>query len=233
MYGTNHLVDVDFVEIGEKELPNLMKIIKDTCHLSGDFHLRLFNFKFKRFFEIRAQDFPLKGVMMLDVVFNNNEHAISVSGYHSDILSSVYEFRKGNVSNLKHEMWEPGKFEIPLERFSKSVRSELELATLEANPSNERPHTVSPSLYREIRTLISMYLVQFTYYPTRKMVMDACLTLVNTYKFLASKSNDDPLGIEDWISTVNGKMTELRRESKHPEVLANRCKIKFNMKHFK
>ncbi|XP_065349529.1 uncharacterized protein LOC135945638 [Cloeon dipterum] len=224
VYGTNHLVDVDYAEIGEKELPNLMKIIKDTCRLSGDFHLRLFNFKFKRFFEIRAQDFPLKGVMMLDVVFNNNEHARLVSGYHSDILSSVYEFRKGNVSNLKHEMWEPGKFEIPLERFSKFGRSELELATLEANPSNERPHTVSPSLYREIRSLISMYLVQFTYYPTRKMVMDACLTLVNTYKFLANKSNDDQLGIEDWISTINGKMTELRRESKHPEVLANRSK---------
>jgi hypothetical protein len=142
--------------------------------------------------------------------------------------------RKGEILEafpaLKNEHWEAGKIVVTMIDLSLASREELEKASLKyqselSNGEKAKPHMASYNTKKELTDVLAKQLFSFACYPSNQMYVDAAVSLVTSFPCLGTfHRTKDHLGIHGWHARLVDKLCEIRRNSKHPEVLANKSK---------
>lgn len=240
--GRDKIIPFQFATLNELNLALLKDTIKESLSITEDFELYLYSDNFNGFYEIDPlNDLPIDKNKKLQVrIHKENIEIVSDSGISSlPVVESQAEPNNeaqasGSLaiqvtSSLRTDLWEPGCVTVTMEEFSLKSRQELEKAMINyqsqllTKKEEQKPHPASFSLKKEIGEILGPRLFRFSCYPTPEMISDACCQLISTFPCLANVNKTrDRLGVHAWISRLSDKLNEIRRVSKHPEVVANK-----------
>jgi hypothetical protein len=247
--GRDKKIPFQYATVNEINLPLLKDIVQRTFSIAEatTFDLYLYNEPLNSYYEIETTDFPItyNGKFEVHVLSNEqveNVEIISDSGISSlqsppeeennaGEQSTVLFTLEVNVnSSLKHALWEAGKVVITMSNLSLASREELEKANLNyqsqlAKNQKPKPHMATYNTKKELADVLGKQLFSFACYPSHDMYVDAAVSLVTSFPCLGSfHETRDKLGILGWYGRLVDKLNEIRRNSTHPEVLANKSK---------